>query len=993
MKKSIRTYYLNFILLILSGFIAPAIMAQPIAEVGGIINADRLFTKDSLYIVTGNLRVTNGARLKIEAGTKLRFNQRTGLVIEAAKLEAVGIVDEQVDSIYFEPNYIDPAQSWKWDGILISNASTENNVVLSYVVVADAEKAVEINNSSHVILENSCFIDNFWRGIIISNSTHVNLKNSVVSDNYIGVDIVGSGLLGVAAYNLIQNNVLRNEATNIFIRNETGGNAYQNRITENVVQQGINGIWIDNGGEGGSRRNYVTKNAILNNGNGLGYGLHLGMDSTEVIQNIFWQNLSAIEFRNSSNSIISGNSFYQNGNSLPLKVGSKRNNISKNTFSLNQETAVIIAESVGIVFSKNNFIHSITDTLVELRTEQNINGTINYWGTTSEDEISTKIIDFHDDPGLGELFSVPFLTEADTAAPLAPPFELKKQWVNDHVRLSWRANEESDFSSYTVYFRNFVNYSFSENLVDIQDTVLNLHGYTIADTFAVTATDGGSVSHLAKFLGHESPYAFAKAAPYAGSDTAICQNEQVFVILEANAPFDYEQLRWLSSGDGSFTVPTSLNTSYLPGIEDYERGEVRLSLEVTTSDEIFIESFILSFSSDPFAFAGNDTLIGSDSSLQLQTASAAYFDQINWQTTGDGVFQDPNLTNTLYIPGDQDRLNGAVYLILNAVSECGMATDTLKLMLLDEFSLEGSVYTEKETPSNAVVLAFRLSDEEYSYISREHTALDGSFYFKKLFQGDYVLMAMPDTLNKLAATAYYAEASAWEEAHKLKLTEPTFDVDIKLANRLNNFPAGNARISGHFAWPENGFDNNAVYCADWFSRDNQLQYCDEGLSNVSITLYNTDLKVLLSYTLSDFSGHFVFDSLPFGSYRIHAEIPGYPLNVSPFITLSGDQPTAYAELRIENKKISIYAENAQPLINSKTTAYPNPVSDYLVIQFPDLKELTIYDRFGRLLEVLNFEPNASKTNITLDMQAYKSGLYILQLKSENHIQRLKIVKK
>ncbi len=206
---------------------------------GGIINADRFFTKDSLYIVIGNLRVTNGARLKIEAGTKLRFNQRTGLVIEAAKLEAVGIVDEQVDSIYFEPNYIDPAQSWKWDGILISNASTENNVVLSYVVVADAEKAVEINNSSHVILENSCFIDNFWRGIIISNSTHVNLKNSVVSDNYIGVDIVGgSGLLGVAAYNLIQNNVLRNEATNIFIRNETGGNAYQNRITENVVQQG-----------------------------------------------------------------------------------------------------------------------------------------------------------------------------------------------------------------------------------------------------------------------------------------------------------------------------------------------------------------------------------------------------------------------------------------------------------------------------------------------------------------------------------------------------------------------------------------------------------------------------------------------------------------------------------------------------------------------------------------------------------------------------------
>ncbi|MBZ0243131.1 MAG: T9SS type A sorting domain-containing protein, partial [Bacteroidales bacterium] len=766
----------------------------------------------------------------------------------------------------------------------------------------------------------------------------------------------------------------------------------RNVITKNVVQGGFIGIWIDNSGVSGSRRNTISKNAILLTGNGFGYGLYLAMDSTLVTQNIFWQNSSAIGFRNSSNNIIHRNSFYQNGNSIPLTSGSKRNAISNNTFSQNRKTAVSITEPVGNALSKNNFMHSITDTLVELITAQNINATANYWGTTLADEIDQKILDWNDDPALGELFYVPFLEEADTIAPLAPPFDVKKQWVNNRLRLSWRANEESDLRSYVVYFRNFVNYSFSGRMTAVLDTVLYLNDVAITDTIAITATDRDGGAGQETFWEFESPFAFARAVPYAGGDTAICQNEQVFVIRDANAPFTYIQSVWSSSGDGFFTAPNNLRTSYLPGSEDYSRGEVELSLQVTTADEVFVESFILTFSSDPLAFAGNDTLIGSDSSLRLNTATAAYFDLINWHSTGDGIFENQDSINTIYIPGDQDKLNGEVFLILDAASECGVAVDTLKLMLLDEFSLEGKVLGKNQSAQNAVVLAFRMADDDYSFISREHTTIDGNFYFEKLFRGDYVLMAMPDTLNKLSASAYYAEAAGWQAAHKLKLIEPTYDVDIKLADRLANFPQGAASISGHFAWPENGFGNGDVFCADWFSRAEQLQYCDGGLSNVSITLYNTDLKALLSYTLTDYSGRFVFDSLPFGSYRVHAEIPGYPLNVSPLITLSGYQPSAEVELRIENQKISIYTENQPPPLAEKTIAYPNPVSDYLFIQFPDLIEIAVFDHFGRLLEAKTFEANTATTSHTLDMQAYKAGIYMLVLRSNKQLQTLKIVK-
>ncbi|MDY0076762.1 MAG: NosD domain-containing protein [Bacteroidales bacterium] len=985
------TYFIGLLMVFLSGFATNSI-AQPIAVVGGTIAVDRFFTNDSIYIVAENLRVINHALLKIEAGTRLRFNQGKGLVIEGGRLEAIGNTEKRVDSIYFESNYIDPAQGWKWKGIQILNASEENNVTLSYVVVTNSEVAVEILNSSQVMIVHSCFNNNFWRGISIQNSINVHLKNSAIYNNYVGVEIIARGLLSVSSDNVIQNNMLRNAATNILIMNEAGGKAYRNLIAENVVQEGINGIWIDNSGESGSRRNTITKNMILLTGNGFGYGLFLGMDSTLVTQNIFWQNSSAIWFRFSSNNTIRGNSFYQNGNSMPLTAGSKRNTITNNTFSLNRKTAVVIKEPVGNALSKNNFMHSITDTLVKLTTFQNINATANYWGTTLAEEIDKKIFDANDDSELGELFYVPFLEEADTVAPLAPPFDVKKQWVNNRMKLSWRANEESDLKSYVVYLRNFVNYGFSERLPAVLDTVFYLNDVAITDTIAVTASERNMSERPKTFWEFESPYAFARAVPYAGGDTAICQNEQVFVIRNANAPFTYLRSVWSTSGDGFFTAPNNLRTSYLPGVEDYNRGEVKLLLQVTTTDEVFVESFMLSFSSDPLAYAGNDTLIGSDSNLRLNMATAAYFDQINWRSTGDGLFENQNLINTTYTPGDQDKLNGEVFLILDATSECGVAADTLKLMLLDEFSLAGKVYGESQPVQNATVLAFRLADNGYSFISRQHTAGDGRFYFEKLFTGDYVLMAVPDTLDKLVASAYYAEAPGWEAAYKLRLTEPTYDVDIKLADRLANFPAGTAAIKGHFAWPENGFNNSEVYCADWFNRGQKLQYCDGGLSNVSITLYNTDFKVLLSYTLTDYGGRFMFDSLPFGSYRIHAEIPGYPLNVSPLISLSDDRPLAEVELYIENQKINIFTENNQLPSTEKIIAYPNPVSDYLFLQYTNLKEITIFDHFGRLLEVLTFEANTATSGYTLDLQAYKAGFYLLILRSDKQLQTLKVVK-
>ncbi|MBU2613884.1 right-handed parallel beta-helix repeat-containing protein [Patescibacteria group bacterium] len=988
-----RTYYLLFLLSLFGGSFGNALMAQPLAEVGGVLVTDRFFSRDTTYIIVEDLKVTQGAQLSIEAGTSLRFNQGKGLLVDGGKLEAIGISNEQVDSILFVPNYINPAQGWKWKGITIFNASASNPTTLSYVVVTDAEEAVKLINSSNVIMEHSCFINNFWRGISIQNSHDVLLRNSQIYNNYVGVEILAKGAFGLTFDNIVQGNVMRNETTNIFIINETGGSSYRNQIIENVVQNGINGIWIDNSGLSGSRGNTIARNAIINNGDGFGYGLYLAMDSTTVRRNIFWRNASAVWFRNSSNNLIENNSFYENGNALPVRAGSKRNTIKENTFSLNERTVVTLDEPIGNVLLQNNFIHCFSDTLVELMTTQNMNATGNYWGSVTETEIAERIIDVHDNAELGELFFIPFLTTADSTAPLAPPFNVKKQWVKDRVRLSWQPNEEEDIYGYKVYYQHFTNYQFENSIAEVQDTVIFLSRLAITDTIAVTATDRISMDFQDKFLGYESPYALAQAAPYAGSDTSICKNEVFFAINDANAPFDYHQSRWSSSGDGSFTEPNQLQTSYFPGASDYETGEVKLTLMITTADEVFFESFKLAFSEDPLAFAGNDTIIGRDSTLLLNTASASYFTSINWQTTGDGAFLSSNEINTYYIPGELDKVNGEVSLILEASSECGYHADTLRLLLLDEYSLEGSVWFDNQAISNASVLAFRYSEDGFNPLSKVQSSLSGAFRFEKLFTGNYVIMALPDTIRTGRSLAYYAERSHWEKAHRIALIEPAYDVDIHLEKTLSGFPSGNAVINGHFELPENGFRELGTFCSDWFSRDGSLQYCDGGLSNISITLYDTDLTTLLAYTLTDYQGKFYFDSLAYGNYRLHAEIPGYPLNLSPVIQLSPEQVSTEAVFQIENQKISISAKGEQLVFEPESRIYPNPVNDYLFIEIQDIQTLMVYDLFGVLVHAADLTKHkAGHHAYKLDMRKFKNGVYILVLASEQQLISRKVVK-
>ncbi len=973
-----------------------SVHAQTPVEVGGIITGSTVWTNDFTYIVTDDIRVPLNATLSIEAGTKVFFQQSKGLSIEGGNFFVNGT---EADTVSFLPYHTNPAQSWKWKGISINSINQVEKVIIEFACIKEAEVGIELNNSSYVLISSTCLMDNFWRGISMSNSSDNKLVGSHIKNNYVGIEILAKSATGISANNTIENNEIVQSTTNILVINESSGICKNNTILGNVVSGGINGIWLDNSGTSTSFQNTISQNAIINNGGGFGYGLYLAMDSTVVSQNIFWKNDNAISFRNASSGSILQNTFYENEACIPIGVGSKRNRVQNNTFAENGQQVLSINEAAGTVVYLNNFVHNILDTsLVANLTSQNLNATGNYWGTVDTQRIDQLIWDQQDDPQLGELFYVPHLTEHDTIAPISPPYQVKKQWVDGRVRLSWRPNQEADFSAYNIYYGGFSAYQFKQVILGVTDTVIYLNNLQLIDTIAVTSVDQHhQSSDKPMYLSHESAFAFAKTSAFAGVDTSVCKNESVYRINNASAPGAFESLKWTSSGDGVFSENHALNTIYFPGDQDFARGWSRIELVVVTTDETFSDSFILSYSDDPVAFAGNDTIIGKQLSLSLDNAAAIDADVVFWETMGDGSFDQPNVVHPVYTPGESDAELGSVNLVMHVSSPCGEVSDTISVDILDTFSLSGRVWFDGQPIAGAMVLAVNLHKNTVRYADRILTDENGYFDFSSLFEGNYVVFAVPDTAVGLQAiSCYYAEEEHWESAHRIILNADVYDVDVKLQPKANNLPQGTGIISGKFNLPIEPFRAQSLFCGDWFSRD-AGQLCNDGLSNISITLYNPNLTSALGYTLTDANGRFSFKNLPFGMYRLHAEVPGYPINLSPLLSLDAATPAlTNVQMKIEQEKISIFLPDGESDPDVITSFFPNPVREVLSLSFSDqgFHTLYIYDLNGRVMIEKQLTPleEGNQQLYSINLSGLQQGVYVGLLLSSKTYQRFTFVK-
>ena len=949
-----------------------------------------------MYWVNESLTVQNGGTLRVEGGVKMYFGQSAYLRVDHGNLLLEG---QQNDSIYL----LCYEFSHDWAGIQLKNISEEDTVRISHVEVVGALTALNASTSNNVMV-NHCTFNNYYAGKGIEL---IDCNNFLVDSCFFFQCVSGIELKARAADsedNVFSHNIFDQGQINVEISNVGYGfKCNRNHIADNCFQGAATAINFETVGGISDKdaTNYIENNLISSDlpegGSGYSsYGLKASMDSVVIRNNVFWSNDEAIRMMRVCHLVVEHNTFFENELTISNLMADGSISFIGNTISEAKKRIVSFPSNKSRM-NGNNFLHfKKRTTLFANVTTDDIDMRGNYWDAETVADIESVILDKNDSPALGEIIYENYLPECDTTAPIAPPFMVKKQFVNNRWLISWDDNLEQDIDHYVLFYGNFNYYKFSNRIDSITENSYILTPQQ-AETVAIMACDRPYDPDVYASTG-QSAYAFASYYPYAGQDASLCASQSGYYINDASIPYIYSNFVWQTSGSGVFSDSIALRTTYYPSEEDYEAGEVTLTLRVTNSGVTKTDALRLELYKALSVYAGEDGFSGINRPLLLEQAEAYNYDSLRWHSMGDGHFEDSLALQTLYYPGELDKEQGYVELELEVWSFCGHASDVVRFELFKDYSLEGKTWSEGVLRPHTQVLAAALSNGNpfVSGFYRTVSDNEGFFKFDALLPDTYILYAFPDTLDAEAGGCYYLGDLQWNESNMIELDGNVYDVDIVLPKMEPGFHTGEGRISGVFDYPDNPFKARDFYCQPWLREGSDDSYCSEGLSNVGILLLNAGKQRILGFALTGSNGHFNFNGLPFGTYHVMADLPRYGRGMCEEITLSPEQPLTNGLHLFVNPegRVSMRYQNNDLLLTT-LQVYPNPAETLVTVNGLDSNmtyDVTVLNSLGMTVMPETQLNSNLLGELPISVDKLSPGIYFIQVKSAERTLMAKFVK-
>ena len=983
------------LLLLLQGMMG---MAQQYVLVQGEVDSLMVLPKlgpDSAYLVKETLTVVEGGDLRIEAGAKVYFFQSTSLRVDGGKLRLDGQPNDSIYLLCYEFSH-------DWSGVQLKNVMSEDSVRFSYVEVVGALTALQVTNSEQVTVDH-CRFNNYYagKGIELVDCNKCRVDSCFFSQCVSGIELKARA--DHSEGNWFTHNIFDQGQINIEISNVGYGyKCSDTHVSDNCFQGAATAISFETVGGISDKdaTNFIENNLISSDlpeggSSYSSYGIKAAMDSLVIRNNVFWRNDEAVRMMRVCHLVFEHNTFYDNGLVLTNLLASGSASFLNNTISEAKDRIVNFASGKSRM-NGNNFLHYKKDMLLfaNVSTEE-VDMRGNYWDAESVDEIESVIFDMHDVSALGEIVYDGYLSECDTTAPVSPPFGVKKQFVNNNWLISWDENPEIDVDQYVLFYGNFNYYKFANHTDAIEGNSYILTPQQ-AENAAVMACDRAYDPSVYASAG-QSAYAFAVYYPYAGRDASMCAPSPSYTINDANIPYTYSGFVWRTSGTGVFSDSLSLRPSYYPSEADFEAGEVTLTLRVVNNGMVKTDAMQLELYKELRVMAGEDYYGSIDRPLLLDQAEAYNYDSLRWRTLGDGRFEDIYALHTVYYPGDLDKEQGFVNLILEAWSFCGRASSTIRFDLFKDYALEGKIWMNGVPRPNTQVIAASMGDgnQFMSGFYRTVSDAEGAFRFEALLPDTYVMYAFPDTLDVEAGGCYYLGDLQWNESNMIEVDGDVYDVDIVLPSRVQGFDIGEGYIGGIFDLPEMPFRARDFYCQSWLREGDEGRYCTEGLSNVGVLLLDASKQRMLGFALTDRLGKFGFGSLPFGTYYVMADLPRYGRGLCEEITLSPEQPSVSdLHLYVNDEGKVKMRQDDHALAVTAIGVFPNPAEDKVTLC--GLKGLTEYDICvfnglgGTVIE------RKAQTNLlgeyVITVTDWPAGVYFIRMTSPTESSVVKCVK-
>lgn len=260
----------------------------------------------------------------------------------------------------------------------------------------------------------------------------------------------------------------------------------------------------------------------------------------------------------------------------------------------------------------------------------------------------------------------------------------------------------------------------------------------------------------------------------AGADAYMCIDEAT-ITTQATA-IAAETVLWTSAGDGMLLYTNRLQTLYAPGSNDRLNGSVVLTCQVTGWNGEVVSDQLTVFVNDyPQAFAGNDTLICYDETLELHGV-VEFAETILWETNGDGTFSDATNLNAIYTPGNQDIANGLVQLTLTASASevcTGQATGLMALTIdvcnaMDEKNTSVNMVQVTPNPNNGQ-FSLVIENKKKEKVSWEINTLNGETIQKREYRLNSNSINESMDLTNFPAGTYVINVSVGSKTYSEKI--------------------------------------------------------------------------------------------------------------------------------------------------------------------------------------------------------------------------------
>jgi gliding motility-associated-like protein len=166
-----------------------------------------------------------------------------------------------------------------------------------------------------------------------------------------------------------------------------------------------------------------------------------------------------------------------------------------------------------------------------------------------------------------------------------------------------------------------------------------------------------------------------------GPSSTVCANNNAVNLTGSVTGFTNTGV-WSSSGTGTFSSTTNLNTTYTPSAADNAAGSVTITLTSTNNGACppATSSVVINITPSPTVNAGTGQTICSSGTVTLNGTVIGGATTGNWTTSGSGSFNPSSSTlNGSYIPSASDIAAGTVTLTLTSTNNgnCFAVSDTI----------------------------------------------------------------------------------------------------------------------------------------------------------------------------------------------------------------------------------------------------------------------------------------------------------------------------